>query len=111
AGFKVNGWVTPSSILNLNFRPLVKKYYGQAFVTGFGSNLTTVVDSSNVNESYHTFTDELRTMKRVSMEASTIENILLCIDTAIANNGYVVFYAHQYPNDATNGLSEDKFTE
>src|SRR5690606_33228317 len=82
AGFNINGWVTPSSILNVNFRPLVKKYYGLAHVTGFGSNLTTVVDPSNVNESYHTFNDELRTMKRVSLEASTVENILLCIDTA-----------------------------
>lgn len=96
AGFNVTGWVTPYSTMKDEWKYLVKKYYNYGFTVGF-----LPVTPETVDDSYHIFWNELRTMHRVTLETSTQENIILAIDGAIANTGFLVMYAHAFPGTLT----------
>lgn len=94
-GLNVTGWVTPSSSLLPEQLPLVKKYYqyGYGFIKGDPYVYT------------HTmFGNDIRQLQRWSLQSNTIEQTNAQIDDVIAKNGYMCFYAHQYP-------SADNFTE
>lgn len=101
-GFDIKGWVTPGSLAEAPFIPYIKKYYDYGFTQYF--ELT----PSNSNLSYHVFQDELRNLRRVSLQNPSVSDIKKAIDDTISNNGILFMYAHAYP-DST--LPVEKLTE
>lgn len=92
-GYDVVGWVTPSSVITASQVERLKKYYQ----FGFGA-----VSGSSV-ENIHTMTGEdIRQLRRWSLESNTITDTMAKIDECIATNGLMVFYGHSYPSTDNN---------
>lgn len=95
AGFKIRGWVTPSTWLNSAYFDTLKKYY----CYGLGH-----LDSNNTDVVHTLKSKDIRQLDRWSLQSNTIEQTKAKIDECISKNGFLCFYAHNYP-------SEDNFTE
>lgn len=93
-GILTNGWVTPYSILNSVFYPLVDRIFGYSFVKAPGGAYDQTVAPNRLS--------------RYSIESNDLDTIKAFIDTAITNNLLVTFYAHTLP--ATN-LNEAKLRD
>lgn len=93
-GFNVKGWVTPSTWLLEAQMPILKKYYQY----GFG-HLT----GSAEGVAYHTLAGkDIRQLDRWSLESKTVQQTKDAIDDCVANDGFMIFYAHTYPNNDSN---------
>ena len=94
-GFNINGWVTPSSTLNAIYFDALKKYYEFGTTVYFGEYVGTGTPQNVLTES-------TRSLKRVSLSATTLANAEAAVDKVIAEGGLLTFYAHAYPDDASN---------
>lgn len=95
-GFVITGWVTPSSTLNDKYLSVLRKYYEYAYTVYLGTW------KSNLEQyPYNVFKEDTCKLKRVSLEGSTTENVLLAIDEVCANGGILSFYAHGYRGKLT----------
>ena len=84
-----HGWVTPSSALADQFKPLVYDYYEYGY-TVYKGNIATPSESG--------MTKDLKTyaLWRSSVESITLAEQKAIIDYAVANNLMVCFYGHAY---------------
>jgi len=96
AGFNIKGWVTPLTWLNSIYFNSLKKYYEY----GFGH-----LDTNSINHTHTFFGNDVRQLERWSLQSNAIADTLAKIDECIANNKYMCFYAHSYPQTI------DNFTE
>ena len=93
-GFNVTGWVTPASQLNAIYLPSFKKHYEFGFTDYLGTWNTGLGE-----DPFNKFSEDSRSLKRVSMQSTLESDCLLAIDTVIANGeGMLTFYAHGYPD-------------
>lgn len=100
AGFNITAWVTPSSQMHDDYVPYLRKYYDLGFTVYLGD---WDEDASGSQIPYNVLTDDLHRLWRVSMESTTLDRVKVAIDEAVANTGYMNFYAH----DFTRGLTQD----
>lgn len=104
AGFNVTVWVTPKSAMHENYIPSLRKYYDLGFTVYCGKWED---DANGSMVPYNTLTDDLHGLWRVSMESTSVERVKLAIDEAVANTGYLNFYAHDFSGGLTQaGLRE-----
>ena len=85
-GYKIRGWVTPSSVLNEAFIPVMRKYYDYGYTVYYGEYVSG-------NPTFDK-TADLNKLSRVSVQATTLENQKKAVDEAILNNGFLTFYGH-----------------
>lgn len=86
-GFKIRGWVTPSSQLNDDLKPYLRKYYDFA-ETIYNGDLSYNTRAHNlINESEYD-------LWRISLQSCTYQQWISAVDTAIANGGHLTFYGH-----------------
>lgn len=92
-GIKISGWVTPSSFMKTDYVPNLTKFYNYAYTRFFGAytDLTRIPYDDLSNSGYF--------LKRVSIGATSIENLKKAVDDAITNNGLLSFYGHAYELD------------
>lgn len=95
-GFNITGWVTPSSALNDKYINLLRKYYEYGYTVYLG----TWTNSLGTNP-YNEFKEDTCRLKRVSLESSTLDNVLLSIDEVCKNGGMLSFYAHGFKGNLT----------
>ena len=101
-GFEITGWVTPSSTLNDKYLTVLRKYYEYAYTVYLGTW------KPNLEQyPYNVFKEDTCKLKRVSLEGSTTENVLLAIDEVCTNGGILSFYAHGYRGN----LTEESLTQ
>lgn len=90
AGFDVNGFVAPSSVLDGKFLPELKSQHDFAFVRGVGDQSS----DSSVNK----VSSEMYNLTRVSLEASgmTLAKAKALVDYVVQRDlgEFVVFYTH-----------------
>lgn len=103
-GFLIRGFVTPRSAMASNFIQLLSKYYDFAYTTYFG-------DYTGTGTPWFTKTAEMNKLSRVSVQGTTLANMKLAVDNAIANNGLLTFYGHSADldtgdNETTANLNE-----
>ena len=103
-GFKINGFVTPSSIMALTFRPLLRKYYQWAETIYFGAY-------SGTGQPHRKPVDGVYNGWRVSLQSTTLANQKAAVDEAIANYGCLTFYGHSAEMDGTDNLTTENLTE
>ena len=93
-GFRIKGWVTPSSRMAEVFKPILRKYYQWAITKYFGSYSGTGIPYAKpYNNVFNHF--------RVSLEDTTLANAKAAVDLAIANYGCLSFYSHAAQLDAS----------
>ena len=99
-GFKITGWVTPSSELHANYLPALKKYYEYGYTDYLG-----LWEPTDTENPYNVFLEDTRRFKRVSMEETTTDDCKSAIDKAILDGGMLTFYAHENIDMLTTLLS------
>ena len=104
AGFNITAWVTPRSAMHEDYIPALRKYYDLGFTIYCGKWED---DANGHMIPYNTLTDDLHGLWRVALESTSIERVKLAIDEAVANTGYLNFYAH----DFSNGLTQNELKE
>jgi prepilin-type N-terminal cleavage/methylation domain-containing protein len=97
AGLNIRSWVTPMSTLHESYLDILGSYYDSGATVYLGS----WNDDSKVP--YSTQDDSPLAFFRVSMESTTADRCIKAIDEAVANNGFLNFYAH--------GFADDKLTK
>lgn len=91
------GWVTPSSVLDSKYQPLVYDYYEYGF-TIYKGTATENAGIPNTQKTYQLW--------RSSIESLTTEQCKAIIDSAVTNSQLLVFYAHSRNLDTgTNNLT------
>jgi len=92
AGFKnVRSWVAPSSVMRASILDDVLLTYDYAF--GFKAG-TTATNNFHTPATLPSYAE----VRRYSVESNTPENVIKTIDDTIAQNGFLAFYAHKYPD-------------
>lgn len=99
-----HGWVTPSSALADQFKPLVYDYYEYGY-TVYKGNIATPSESGMTKD-----------MKSYALWRSSVESITLAeqkaiIDYAVANNLMVCFYGHGYNLDTGGNFTSANLNE
>lgn len=107
AGLKIRGFVTPNSIMNLKFRPLLRKYYDWADTISFGAYSGTIND---MLQPYMMPVDGVYNGWRVSLQTTTLANAKLAVDRCIENYGCLTFYGHAWALDTDNNLTTANLT-
>ena len=103
-GFKINGFVTPSSNMAPVFRPILQKYYQWAETVYYGAY-------TGSGKPYMLPNDGAYNGKRVSLQSTTLANQKAAVDAAIANYGCLTFYGHAANLDTTDNLTTANLTE
>ena len=107
AGLKIRGFVTPNSIMNLKFRPLLRKYYDWADTISYGTYAGTINGSL---QPYMAPVDGVYNGWRVSLQTTTLANAKLAVDKCIENYGCLTFYGHAWALDTDNNLTTANLT-
>ena len=87
-GFEIMGWVTPSSVLHDDYKPLLKEYYEYAYTNYYG-----VYDKSYEKRPYNKKDDNPYELYRISLDNS-YNDIKVAIDKTIEDKGFLTFYFH-----------------
>ena len=96
-GYKIVGWVTPSSELGSDFLADCKSRYDYAYTSYYGH----YPSSSNQGRlPYNNFDTDPCEMYRVEFTNTTLANAKAALDAAIANTGIINIYGHAYDFDA-----------
>lgn len=85
-GFKANGYVAITSVLDSKFLPETKKWFDYAFVNSTAG----AIPSTSVNNA----ASDMYGLWRVSLESGTVGNLQACADYAKNSFSNVVFYTH-----------------
>lgn len=107
AGLTIRGFVTPNSIMNLKFRPLLRKYYDWADTISFGTYSGTI---NSGLQPYMMPVDGIYNGWRVSLQTTTLANAKLAVDKCIENYGCLTFYGHAGALDTDNNLTTTNLT-
>ena len=101
---KCHGWVTPSSALADQFKPLVYDYYEYGYTVYKGATTT----PSEVG-----MTKDLKTyaLWRSSVESLTLAEQKAIVDYAVANNLMICFYGHGYNLDTGGNFTSANLNE
>jgi len=92
AGFKnVRSWVAPSSVMRASILDDVLLTYDYAF--GFKAG-TTAANNFHTPDTLPSYAE----VRRYSVESNTPADVIKTIDDTIAQNGFLAFYAHKYPD-------------
>ena len=101
-GFKVNGFVTPSSNMAEVFRPLLRKYYQWAETIYYGGYTGSY---SGSRAPFMKPYDGCYNGWRVSLQTTTLENQKAAVDACVAKGGILTFYGHAASLDTTDYLT------
>ena len=93
-GYNIRGWVTPGSVMNSRYIPILRKYYDYGMTVYYYDHPTYPVYQ---NESADTCK-----LYRISL-GNDYDTMKAVVDDAIANNGFVTFYGHSW--DIGTGIS------
>ena len=107
AGLKVKGFVTPNSVMNNKFKPLLRKYYDWAVTVSFGTY------GGVINAGLLPYTepvDGVYNVWRVNLQTTTLANAKLAVDKCIENYGCLTFYGHANTLDTNNYLTTENLT-
>lgn len=107
AGLNIQGFVTPNSVMNLKFRPLLRKYYEWADTISYGK-YAGVINSGL--QPYSKPIDGVYNMWRVNLQTTTLANAKLAVDKCIENYGCLTFYGHAWALDTDNNLTTANLT-
>lgn len=107
AGLKIRGFVTPNSIMNLKFRPLLRKCYDWADTISYGTYAGTI---NSRLQPYMVPVDGVYNGWRVSLQTTTLANAKLAVDKCIENYGCLTFYGHAWALDTDNNLTTTNLT-
>ncbi|WP_411753658.1 phage tail protein [Serratia sp. (in: enterobacteria)] len=88
-GFNIAGFVAPDSVFDSKFYNELRVQHDYAF--------TRSVTKTQPTLSVNRLTDDVYNMKRVSIEAITLEHAKSLVDYAISTNTYLCFYTHLDP--------------
>lgn len=94
------GWVTPSSVMDEEFRPLVYDYYGYGYTIYRGSAATP--SDACMSKTLKTYG-----LWRSSLQSLSLAQQKAIIDYAVANNLMVCFYGHAADLDGTDYLTTE----
>lgn len=97
-GFKISGWVTPSSQMNEKYIPALENIYSYGYTEYF--NHTTSSDAP-----YNTLSDHPCRLKRRYLGGNNLEELQQMCNEAIENEGFLTFYYHS--RDLDNDFSID----
>ena len=100
AGLNVRSWVTPKSALHESYLDILGSYYDSGATVYLGN----WNDDGTVP--YSTQDDSPLEFFRVSMESTTVERCIKAIDEAVANNGFLNFYAHGFASVTQDELNQ-----
>ena len=92
-GIACKGWVTPGSVLDESFFPLVSENFNYGFDALNNGGFDNTVDPLKLN----------RLGIESSIHDSGVSSVLTRIDVAIANNQLLVLYSHEQPSSYFDG--------
>ena len=85
-GFKISGWVTPSSQMNDIYIPTLETFYSYGYTQYYN-------DDTEISPAHNTLSDRPCKLKRRYLGAS-LETLKAVCNDAIDNKGFLTFYYH-----------------